>query len=275
MKLTLSAQNGPALAELRPPPVTDQAAAPGRRVRMRLPQYRGSALFHTLYLPPDYTPDRPWPVIFEYPGNGPFTSKWGDESSGMVESCNLGYGLTGGRHWIWVGLPFVAAGQRRHCLSWWGDADQTAAYCQEVVRDTVAHWRGDPERLALSGFSRGAIASSFIGLRDDTIAALWRGLIACSHFDGVTPWPYPGSDAESAQQRLRRLKGRPVLFCHEQTPPPAPDLFHSTCEFIRRSALDMQWTALPLPFYNHNNTWLLRDSPERRRAVEWFQAHMG
>jgi hypothetical protein len=65
----------------------------------------------------------------------------------------------------------------------------------------------------ICGFSRGAIAASYIGLADDEIAALWKGMITHDHFDGDHKWNYPESDQKSALVRLARLKGRPVLAC--------------------------------------------------------------
>jgi hypothetical protein len=44
----------------------------------------------------------------------------------------------------------------------------------------------------IAGFSRGAIACNFIGLRDDEIASLWCGFVVHSHYEGVRDWP--GSD---------------------------------------------------------------------------------
>ncbi len=39
--------------------------------------------------------------------------------------------------------------------------------------------------------SRGAIATSYIGLADSEIASFWKGMIAHDHFDGERTWGYP------------------------------------------------------------------------------------
>ncbi|HEX2951217.1 MAG TPA: hypothetical protein VHV83_16860, partial [Armatimonadota bacterium] len=76
------------------PPMVPEAPAPGKRVKQSLSALRGSTLYHALYLPPDWQPDCQYPVIVEYPGNGPYQNAYGDSSSGEVESCVLGYGVT-------------------------------------------------------------------------------------------------------------------------------------------------------------------------------------
>lgn len=60
-----------------------------------------------------------------------------------------------------------------------------------------------------------SIACNYIGLHDDEIAALWRGFICHSHYDGVRKWDYAGSDRQSAAIRLGRLRDRPQFISHE------------------------------------------------------------
>ena len=74
---------------------------------------------------------------------------------------------------------------------------------------------GDPERVLLVGFSRGAIGCNYLGLYDDEIAELWKAMIPYSHYDGVRLWGYPKSDMASARTRLKRLRDTPQLICHE------------------------------------------------------------
>ena len=75
---------------------------------------------------------------------------------------------------------------------------------------------GDPKRVVLAGFSRGAIACNYIGLHDDDIASLWCGFICHSHYDGVSEkWDYPNADRKSAAIRLARLGDRPQFISQE------------------------------------------------------------
>jgi len=235
-------------------------------VKHHLPEFAGTELFHALYLPTNWERGKRYPVIFEYPGNGPYANNLGDTNSGRLEDCNLGYGISAGADFIWVCLPFVDLKSKSHALQWWGDTDATVGYCKAAVKQICHEFGGDPERLVLSGFSRGAIACNYIGLRDDEIARLWRCLIVHSHYDGVRRWPHADSDAASAYERLKRLAGRPQFATHEAS-------IESTGAFLKSSGikgLEQSIALVALPFPNHTDTWILRDSPERAQLRQWL-----
>ena len=184
--------------DLITPRVTNDAPAPGKRVRQVNDDYAGSSVYHTLYLPTDWEKGKNYPVILEYAGN-----KW-ETSPGTVEGSNLGYGISGGTGAIWVCIPFVDTEKGINATWWWGDVEATAAYCKNTVKEICARYGGNSSALFLAGFSRGAIACNYIGLHDDEIASLWRGFVCHSHYDGVRAWEYAGSDRKAAAQRLRR-----------------------------------------------------------------------
>jgi len=199
----------PPLAEV--PPMQSGEPGPGRRVRVTEPEYAGTDVHHSLYLPPDYDPARRYPVIVEYTGN--FFPASG--SSGEVSGAHLGFAATLGRGFIWVVLPFVSADKTGNAVTWWGDTAATVAYAKMAVPRILAKYHGDPDRVVLCGFSRGAIAVSYIGLHDDEIARLWSAFFTHDHFDGQKewknqPWGSPlGPYRAAAAERLRRIHGRP------------------------------------------------------------------
>ncbi|MCX6953000.1 MAG: hypothetical protein NTV51_12665, partial [Verrucomicrobia bacterium] len=197
-------------ADLVVPGLEAGAPAAGRRVRATTAGWEGTEVQHALYLPVDWQAGGRLPVIVEYAGNGGYANKLGDTSDGSVGGCMLGYGLSAGRGFIWITLPFVATGPGRkwNAEKWWGDVGETKRYCIATVRDVCRRYGGDPERVVLAGFSRGAIGCNFLGLHDDRIADVWLGFIAYSHYDGVRQWTYAGSDRAAARERLARLKGR-------------------------------------------------------------------
>ena len=117
--------------------------------------------------------------------------------------------------------------------------------------------------MILTGFSRGAIACNYIGLYDDEIAGLWRAFIPFRHYDGVREWGYPGGDRSSALDRLRRLRGRPVFICQEGS-------VDNTRDYLAGTGIQAPFTFQPIPFRNHNDMWVLRDIPERRRLRVWL-----
>ena len=249
-------------------PVAQMAGpAAGRRVFQTTAEWQNSAVRHTLYLPPEWTTAKKLPVLIEYAGNGGYRNKFGDVSTGEVQDCRLGHGLSGGTGFIWVCLPFVeiVEGKKQNAVKWWGDVAETKRYCLATVREVCARFGGDPERVILCGFSRGAIACNFIGLHDDEIAGLWRAFFCHSHYDGVNEkWPYADADRGSALARLRRLGSRPQWISHE-----GPTT--ATEQWLRSTGIKGHWTFTPIPFRNHSPDWLLRDIPERKQAREWLQ----
>lgn len=245
------------------PAVTTGAPRAGIRVWQKLTGYEDWDVAHAIYLPTDWQPDKRYPVLFEYPGNGGFQNELGDRSDGKVADCQLGYGLTGGEGMIWVSMPFIDPKSRGHARLWWGDPDATARYCKLAAAHVCKEFGGDAERLVLVGFSRGAIACNYIGLRDDEIAGLWRAFLAHSHYDGVKPWVYADSDEASAVERLQRLRDRPQFISHEQ----------STVDvevYLRRHHPKGTFTFAALPYANHSSAWALKDVPFRVQAREWL-----
>lgn len=248
----------PALAQGEP--------APGRRVESVTAGWEKTAVRHTVYLPRDWRAGKKYPVLIEFPGNGGYRNALGDVSDGSPGGCVLGYGLSGGEGFLWVALPFVEKspdGSKRNALTWWGDVEESKRYCEATVRDVCTRYGGDPERVVLCGFSRGAIACGYIGLNDDRIASLWRAFFCHSHYDGVRRWPYAASDAASARVRLGRLKGRPQWISHETDVAP-------TRRFLAESGIEAPFRFVSIPYPNHSAAWVLRDLPERRLAREWL-----
>jgi hypothetical protein len=250
------------------PAMKEAPPAPGLRVKQQLPVHRGSKLYHALYLPTNWSKDRSWPVIVEYPGNGPYANQLGDANSGFVEDCNLAYGLSGGQDFICLTLPFVNDEKQENQRQWWGDAAATVDYCLAAVEMICTEFGGDAKRLVLCGFSRGAIACNYIGLRNEKIAKLWKCFVVHSHYDGVRRWPYDDSDAKSALERLARLNGRPQWISHEGS-------IAATEQFLKdaqRQDRELgKFTLVSLPFPNHTDTWLLRDIPPRAEVRRWLR----
>lgn len=247
--------------DLVTPTVTTGEPVPGKRVVMVCQEYEGTGVHHLLYLPDDWVKGKKYPVIVEYPGN-----RW-KNGSGDVGSCNLGYGISGGKGVIWLCMPFVDKEKSRNATSWWGDVGATVDYCKKVVPETCRDFGGDPSEVFIAGFSRGAIACNFIGLHDDGIASLWRGFICHSHYDGVRKWGYEGDGREAAEIRLKRLGGRPQFISYEQP-------LEGTKNYLREAMPDGNFTFQVLPFAEHTDAWVLRDVPEREVLREWFRSSL-
>ena len=242
-------------ADLTAPAPVEAEPAPGRRVFQSLPGYANTAVRHSLYLPTDWQAGKKLPVIVEYSGNS--------RTVASAEAC-LGYGLSAGRGFIWLCLPFVGEDRRHDTARWWGDLAATVQYCKDSVALICEQWGGDPRAVFLAGFSRGAIACNVIGLHDDAIAGLWRGMICHSHYDDGR---WSGTDRPGALARLRRLGRIPQLVTNEQ-PVVAREKIE---EHLRVAHPTGAFTFINLPFAEHTETWVLRDLPERRVARAWLQ----
>ncbi|MDZ4851598.1 MAG: hypothetical protein SGI77_20100 [Pirellulaceae bacterium] len=251
-------------SDLVVPLLSDGKPEAGKRVREKLVDHADWELYHVVYLPTDWKRGQKLPVIIEFPGNGGFLNELGDVSTGRVEDCKLGYGMSGGRGFIWVCLPFVNPVTGQHSLTWWGDADATASYCRKVVAHVCDEYSGDPNSIILTGFSRGAIACSYIGLRDEQTANLWRAMFLHSHYDGVRQWKYPDSDAESARARWARFQDKPQFVTQEKS-------VDNIRQFLQNSDTK-SITLVALPILNHTDTWVLKDIPERKKLRDWLDA---
>lgn len=257
-------------ADLVLPKLASGNPAAGKRVKQVHPDWKQTKVYHLLYLPKDWQPGKRYPVIVEYAGNGPYQNRFGDLSTGHPEGSKMGYGITAGRGFIWVCIPYLNSAGTRNVTQWWGDKpthdpQQTLAYCKKVVPWICQHYGGDPKRVVLCGFSRGAIACNYLGLYDDEIARLWRAFIPYSHYDGVHRWGYPRSDKASALKRLQRLGARPQFICHEGAGVSA------TRHYLKETGVAGNFTIRATGFRNHNDAWLLRPSPARKALRAWLE----
>ena len=271
---TLAAAQLPDISSIKPdlfvPALAEGHPAAGRRVKQTLPDRRDTEAYHILYLPTDWQPGKRYPVLVELAGNGPYRNRFGDISTGHVEGSKLGYGISAGKGYIWLCVPYLNNAGDRNVTRWWGDPptydpEPTIDYCIDTVAHVAAHYGADTNRLVLCGFSRGAIACNFIGLHNDRIAGMWRAFVPYSHYDGVrTGWPYPGKDRASAIRRLRRLAGRPQFICGEGTNADA------TRKYLETTGVKGEFTIAGTGFRNHNDAWTLRPSPARRQLRDWL-----
>lgn len=253
--------------DLFPPTMIDEEPVPGKRVKQTIPGYRETEVYHSLYLPTDWQADGRHPVIVEYTGNGGYKNNYGDICTGKVEDSKLGYGISGGKKFIWVGMPYLNEAGTANVEMWWGDPPKykvasTLDYCKKAVPYICKTYGGNANAVILTGFSRGAIACNYIGLHDDKIAKLWLAFIPYSHYDGVyETWP----DAESSYDRLKRLNGRPQFICSENQKSLA-----ATEKHIKAPGTQAPFTFMHIGFPNHNDAWILRPSPARAAMRKWL-----
>lgn len=239
--------------------------APDRRVKQTTAGYEGTQVYHTLYLPKDWVPGRRFPVIVDYAPNAYNPSDGDIPTTGAVEDISLGYGITGGRGFIWICMPTIGGSPLANQPVWWGDLAQTENYTLQTIRYVCQKYGGDPSAIIMSGFSRGAIACNYLGLNDDTIADVWLAFIPHAHYDGqFTNWGYANDDDASAKVRLQRLDGR-WQHISEELPLASPQAY------LESTGVSMApFTLEKLPYYNHCDIWALRPIQLRTDLRAWL-----
>lgn len=276
--------------DLITPQVTSGEPTPGKRVLQTLPGYENSNVRHAIYLPTDWVQGVTYPVIAEFTGNN------GTVAGGKAAQ---GYGISGGRGFIWVTLPFVSEDGQVDMDWWWGDPDRTADYAKAAVESICAQWGGNASAVILTGHSRGAIACNYIGLRNDAIAKLWLGMVPVSHYDNRV-WKQSKADQALRVERLRRLGETPQYvwgethFAEKHNDKRLlamirergfTDIESATGELNLKSILDQEGirdfikqnhpnaevTFETFPWVNHDGDWILRDTPTRARLQKWVQ----
>jgi hypothetical protein len=278
-------------ADIENPRIHDGELVAGRMVLQTLPAYAGTEVAHAVYLPRDWTPEREFPVLVEYLGN----------SCRVRDPRGIGHSISEGIGCIWVVLPFVSPDGRSDVDWWWGDVDATVAYAKAAVPAICREWSGDPERVLIMGYSRGAIAVNAIGLHDDEIAKLWCGSMAVSHYDdGHIPWGMTPAEQADAAKRLARLGRRPQCIAGEycsrpQLPSHLPLLktldergittfgeavgtlglepctvVEKTLAFVRANHPAGDFTVVDLGWVTHGSAVLQRDTAERRQLRAWL-----
>jgi hypothetical protein len=115
-----------------------------------------------------------------------------------------------------------------------------------------------------------SFSAAFLGLADDEIAKLWKGIFTHDHFDGQRDWKYPECDRKSALTRLARLKGRPVLVCGKEA-----DYIKEHLDLARFTFLDVPTEKIfNIPegkvIHSHTDLWMHRDSEYRKKARAWL-----
>lgn len=253
--------------DLVTPKMTEDAPAAGKRVRQTAREYKGTDVYHTLYLPTDWEKGRTYPMIVEYTGNKFPQGK----GSGEVKDANLGYGLTGGEGFIWITMPYVQKGGKENAVTWWGGRQATIDYCKTNLPRICEQFGGDLDNVILCGFSRGAIACSYIGLADDEIAKLWKGMVAHDHFDGQRKWGYANDSRDDALARLSRLDGRPVLVSGGYNGYLKDHLDLAAFTFLPVPVADIFDIPEGPVLHPHTDAWMHRDSVYRDRARAWLE----
>ena len=264
--------NGTALAV---PPVVNAAPAAGLRVKMVLPSYAGTNVYNTLYLPTDWKPGGEYPVIVEFAPNN-----WAPSNvNGTVDDTELGYYESGGKGYIWATMPCInyTTTPYSNATTWWGDGNYddpkgvqlTAQYCEQALIQILQNYGGNPAEVFLTGFSRGAIATSYIGLSTPQMADIWAGFI-------------PDSWDDTSTTDLARTDGRPTFLVAGGNGDTGYPASAEADQYLASQGFPTQFNVVPN--IGHTDLWIQNgssvfDQPVQQQLRQWMgqvlQTHPG
>jgi predicted esterase len=242
-------------AEPARPAMTEEDPGPGKFVKQVAEEYRGTGVYHALYLPSNWRAGASYPVIFEYAPNHY------EKFTGRVEDCRMGFYQSGGRDFLWVVMPYIDSVKKANLDQWWGDEGASVQYCVTNLRRVCEKFGGDPNAVFLTGFSRGAIACGYLGLRDESVADIWLAFLPHSHIDGGR------FTAKGASERLARARGRATFVTYggeddgrKESPKGARMLRELGFPVVEREIAGLK----------HTDAFIEQDSPIRREMRAWI-----
>ena len=229
-----------------------------------------------------------YPIIVEYMGNGPWTdAPFPDRSTGRPEDSNLGWGMGAGETFIWISMPFLSSdlgNDTEISTYWWGcpssnaehdcgasyDERPTLRYLHAALQQAFTVYGGDPDRVVLTGWSRGAIATFALGLHDDATSGLFTAFVPYSHLDGDCGWVDDGN-ATALHERWARLDGRPTLYLGECGVASDGGPAYLERLGVNGTKAVSRMEFMTTGFANHNDAWVLRNSTARAYLRGWLQ----
>ncbi len=198
---------------------------------------------YQVFVPGNYTPTQRWPVILFLHGGG----EQGDD--GLLQT-QVGLGsairLHADRWPAIVVFPQVRPGQR------WNAQD--AAWALKALEETQREFATDPNRVYLTGLSRGGAGAYYLAYRNPgRFAAL---LIACGRVTPATtlngqPAPdldpvIPVSDGDPFDALAAKLRNTPVWVFHGDADTTIPvDESRRAAAALRKAGAPIMYTELP------------------------------
>ena len=233
------------------PEIEEGIPEAGKRVKIYLSEYPEA--YYVLFLPYNFTDTAKLPIIFESPGNA-----YQEISNGC-----LGYGISFGMDYICVSVPFIDTTGHILRSGWGKDPSSTVDFWLAVLNDLNARFRIDNDKIVLSGFSRGAVSTSYIGNYNDEISSKWAAYFAHSHFDGCCQTLLGNTD-----ERISRIQKKKVLISvgGDDT---AKKCSRGSYERLLKEGYDV--TYIEVPDLNHSPFWILENSESAQKARNWLQ----
>jgi predicted peptidase len=157
---------------------------------------------YQVYVPPEWSPKRQWPVILYLHGSG----ESGDDGR-LPASIALGAAIRRGV----VHPPAVVVFPQCRGDGWWTDEPQMAQAMKALER-SVREFHGDPHRLYLTGISMGGAGTwALAAQHPGKFAAL---VPICGEVEDSPREPAPGRPLNPYAETAKRIGRAPVWIFH-------------------------------------------------------------
>jgi predicted peptidase len=201
---------------------------------------------YCVYVPPDYTPDRAWPVILFLHGSG----ERGDD--GLLQTdVGLGHALRKN----WRQIPaIVVMPQCPARQTWVGPMSRMALWCLE---ETSHEYHLDPQRVYLTGMSLGGQGAWYIAASlPDRFAAV---LVVCGFVE-------LGQSTGEAAKLAQRLTDVPIWVFHGEQDTSVPvEQARIMVEAIRKAGGHVEFTT-----YKDGTHFIWDRVYENRETWRWL-----
>ncbi len=221
-----------------------------------------SAQFCRVYLPPDYTPRKTYPVIITLHGRDdafPPYAEWG--------------GVDRQHDAVAEGYHVITVYPHAHGNTWYrGIGDRDVMRCLEMVK---AKFSVDDDRVYLLGYSMGGAGVWYVGTRHpEQFAALapffggfdFRFQLENAALDKLTPREQYRRERLSYIAQLEALRTTPVFTSHGDADPIVPvDYSRYTVRLLQRWGYDVRYWEYPDRGHGGLNN--------EEDVLEWLLAH--
>jgi predicted peptidase len=212
---------------------------------------------YCVYVPPEYTPERAWPVILFLHGSGERgRDGFLQTDVGIARAIRRNRELCPAI----VVMPQCRSGQ------WW--QDEMLAMALRCVEETSREYHCDRQRVYLTGLSMGGAGAWRLGSR---MPEAFAALVPICGFWSRPEVSTPPAELEAAATRLARL---PIWCFHGGADPAVPvERSRELVEAVRAAGGDIQYTEVPEAGHNvwdraYDNPglwrWLLAQKREQR-----------
>lgn len=205
------------------PPTADAPATTATGFLYKTITFNGETYAYCVYVPPDYTPQRRWPVILFLHGSG-------ERGSDGFLQTDVGIGRAIRRGYQRI-PAIVVMPQCRPNMAWTGPMAALALRC---VEETSRTYRLDPQRVYLTGLSLGGQGTWLLGAE---FADRFAALVPICGFAEL------GESSGLAEKLAARLTDIPIWCFHGDADPAVPvRKSRELVEAIRRAGGQIKYT---------------------------------